>query len=116
MTVEQASQRENPSPPEGQRSFQGEGDIRGGFCRRNKSSRSRPGKEESRSMCKGTKIHGLTSFTGEPDFTGNISRFKALFNKQEKCKPLFVIGLSMFLLRTLVWVPMFSKVLGVQRF
>lgn len=49
-----------------------------------KSSPSRQGKEvlqKGNSICKDTPIHSLTLFTGDPDSTGNIPRFKALFNK-----------------------------------
>ena len=83
-------QREWPDPPKGQRRVQGESDIQAGFCRMRNRSPSRQGKEvlqKGNSICKDTSVHSLTPFTRDPDSTGNIPRFKALFNKQAKCKP-----------------------------
>lgn len=39
------------------------------------------------SICKDTSVYGLTPFTGDPVSIGSSSKFKALFNKQAKCKP-----------------------------
>lgn len=41
--------------------------------------------QKGNSICKDTSV--LTPFSGDPDSTGSSPKFKALFNKQAKCKP-----------------------------
>uniref|UniRef100_A0A452S2J5 Uncharacterized protein n=1 Tax=Ursus americanus TaxID=9643 RepID=A0A452S2J5_URSAM len=72
------------------RRFWGESNTRAGFGRMSKSSPSRQGEECHRngdSTFKDTSVHSFTPSTGDPDSTGNIPRFKALFNKQARCNP-----------------------------
>lgn len=72
------------------REVQEKSDIWAGFCRMSRSSPNRQGKEEcgwKGTAYADTSVYGVTPFTWDPDSIGSRSKFKALFNKQAKCKP-----------------------------